>query len=61
MMYDLILQTSNISNGEMLFSDGNVETGVQLFEKQHVCNKFCLWPAFGLQVFGDSEVDTDKG
>jgi hypothetical protein len=44
----------------MLFGDGNVETGVQLFKKQHICNKFCSWPAFGLKVFGDSEVDSDE-
>ena len=32
----------------------------ELFEKQHICNKCCSWPAFGLQIFGDLEVDTDS-
>ena len=43
-----------MSEGEALFGDGNVETGVVLFEKQHCCNRYCLWPGVGLDVFGRS-------
>jgi hypothetical protein len=37
-----------------------VEMGVVLFEKQHYCNKYCLWPGFGLDVFGGSESDVES-
>lgn len=34
-----------------LLGDGNAETGVELFEEQHVCNHYCCWPGFKLLPF----------
>ncbi|KAG6372778.1 hypothetical protein JVT61DRAFT_7177 [Boletus reticuloceps] len=42
----------SVSDGEVLFSGGNVEEMVTLFESQHICNRFCLWPGFRLETVG---------
>ncbi|KAL4068881.1 hypothetical protein V8B97DRAFT_2104761 [Scleroderma yunnanense] len=40
-----------VSQGQKLFGDGNVQKGVELFEKEHICNMFCKWAGFGLSAF----------
>ncbi|KIK75867.1 hypothetical protein PAXRUDRAFT_171445, partial [Paxillus rubicundulus Ve08.2h10] len=41
--------SSKVGEGKNLFSEGNLEIGVKLFEKEHLCNKYCKWPGFHLQ------------
>lgn len=48
----LITGSRDVSQGQILFGDGNLEHGVTVFEDQHVCNKFCKWPGFNLEPFG---------
>lgn len=45
---------SSVGEGQDIFSEGNVETTVRLFETRHKCNHFCEWPGFGLKKFGAS-------
>ncbi|KAG9312435.1 hypothetical protein JVU11DRAFT_6819 [Chiua virens] len=37
--------------GHDLFCEGNLEKAVELFEDEHICNKFCKWPGFKLVPF----------
>ncbi|KAI5988557.1 hypothetical protein EDD15DRAFT_2371224 [Pisolithus albus] len=46
-----ILTHPDVSEGRKLFSEGNVEKGVALFETQHICNMFCRWGGFRLRAF----------
>ncbi|KAF8124204.1 hypothetical protein EV363DRAFT_1178386 [Boletus edulis] len=46
-----ILTHLDVSGGKALFGDSNLKIGVELFKKQHYCNKYCHWPGFGLHVF----------
>ncbi|KIK75056.1 hypothetical protein PAXRUDRAFT_173917 [Paxillus rubicundulus Ve08.2h10] len=41
--------SSKVGYGKNLFSKGNIEIGVKLFEKEHVFNKYCKWLAFHFQ------------
>ena len=47
--------SSKVARGQKLFSDGNMQKGVEFFEKQHTCNVFCKWASFGLSPFGSSD------
>ena len=42
----MLCSPRSVGQGQRLFIDGNVQKGVELFEKQHVCNKFCGWAGF---------------
>ncbi|KIM55951.1 hypothetical protein SCLCIDRAFT_29991 [Scleroderma citrinum Foug A] len=46
-----ILTHLSVGRGQRLFSDGNVQKGVELFKEQHVCNEFCKWAGFRLSPF----------
>ncbi|KAG2134630.1 hypothetical protein BD769DRAFT_1353153, partial [Suillus cothurnatus] len=47
--------------GHDIFGDGNMEMTVSQFEKDHVCNKYCEWPAFGLEAYASgAESETSK-
>ncbi|KAI5998324.1 hypothetical protein F5J12DRAFT_784910 [Pisolithus orientalis] len=46
-----ILTHLDVAEGRRLFSEGNVEKGVALFENQHICNLFCRWEGFGMKAF----------
>lgn len=46
-----ILTHPEVGTGLKLFSEGNLQQGVERFEEQHVCNKFCKWEGFGLSTF----------
>ncbi|KAI6115137.1 hypothetical protein EDD16DRAFT_1551096 [Pisolithus croceorrhizus] len=48
-----ILTHPTVGRGKDIFGEGNLEIGVKLFEKEHVCNAFCKWPGFGLKPFRD--------
>ncbi|KAI6154961.1 hypothetical protein BKA82DRAFT_3968254 [Pisolithus tinctorius] len=43
---------SSVGDGLDVFSEGNVESMVTLFEKCHRCNQFCEWAGFDLDKFG---------
>ncbi|KAI5983654.1 hypothetical protein EDD15DRAFT_2376184 [Pisolithus albus] len=47
-----ILTDPSVGDGSDVFSEGNVESTVASFEKNHECNRFCSWPGFGLKEFG---------
>ncbi|KAI6145646.1 hypothetical protein BKA82DRAFT_4167474 [Pisolithus tinctorius] len=47
-----ILTDLLVGSGADVFSKGNLESTVTLFEKHHECNWFCKWPGFGLKQFG---------
>ncbi|KIO04658.1 hypothetical protein M404DRAFT_26113 [Pisolithus tinctorius Marx 270] len=47
-----ILTHPDVNQGQILFGEGNLEDEVAAFEHQHVCNKYCKWPGFQLEVFG---------
>ncbi|KAI6145854.1 hypothetical protein BKA82DRAFT_1009356 [Pisolithus tinctorius] len=47
-----ILTDPSVGGGADVFSEGNLESTVALFEKHHECNRFCKWPGFGLKQFG---------
>ncbi|KIM60698.1 hypothetical protein SCLCIDRAFT_90261, partial [Scleroderma citrinum Foug A] len=49
-----ILTDLSVGEGQDMFSEGNVETTIRLFEMRHKCNHFCEWPAFGLKKYGAS-------
>ncbi|KIO08033.1 hypothetical protein M404DRAFT_135048 [Pisolithus tinctorius Marx 270] len=50
-----ILTHLSVGGGMDIFSKGNVEIGVELFEQEHVCNRYCTWPGFVLKPFKGSE------
>ncbi|KAG6370831.1 hypothetical protein JVT61DRAFT_11043 [Boletus reticuloceps] len=52
MTIGLTCKYSDVSQGLSLFSDGNLEKGVELFEEQHTCNQYCTW--FGLSSFSEA-------
>jgi hypothetical protein len=43
---------SSVSEGKDVFGEGNIEKAVSEFERRHLCNEFCKWPTFGLEVLG---------
>ncbi|KAG1901330.1 uncharacterized protein F5891DRAFT_979512 [Suillus fuscotomentosus] len=43
--------SSSVSDGNDLFGDGNIASMVDDFEMKHVCNYYCKWPGFGLEVY----------
>ncbi|KAG1887220.1 hypothetical protein F4604DRAFT_1570992 [Suillus subluteus] len=45
-----IMTHSSVSQGNDIFGEGNIEKAVSEFERRHVCNEFCKWPGFGLEV-----------
>ncbi|KAG1801309.1 hypothetical protein EV424DRAFT_1545421 [Suillus variegatus] len=47
-----ILTHRSVGEGEDLFGDGNIASMVDDFETKHVCNYYCKWPGFGLEVYG---------
>ncbi|KAI6152554.1 hypothetical protein BKA82DRAFT_4351868 [Pisolithus tinctorius] len=47
-----ILTHPDVNQGQILFGEGNLEDEVAAFEHQHICNKYCKWPGFQLEVFG---------
>ncbi|KAG1860868.1 hypothetical protein F4604DRAFT_1930184 [Suillus subluteus] len=50
-----------VSEGRDILGDGNMEMTVSQFEKDHVCNKYCEWPAFGLEAYaGGAESETSQ-
>ncbi|KAI6003924.1 hypothetical protein EDD15DRAFT_2360189 [Pisolithus albus] len=51
-----ILTHPEVGGDLKLFSEGNLQKGVECFEKQHVCNKFCKWEGFQLSTFHDSKM-----
>ncbi|KIM57534.1 hypothetical protein SCLCIDRAFT_130309 [Scleroderma citrinum Foug A] len=53
----MLYSSRSVGRGQRLFSDGNVQKGVELFKKQHVCNKFCEWAGFGLSSFRQNTID----
>ncbi|KAI6042732.1 hypothetical protein EDC04DRAFT_2563769, partial [Pisolithus marmoratus] len=48
--------TNSVSGGVDIFSEGNVEIGVERFEQEHVCNRYCSWPGFGLKPFKRADI-----
>ncbi|KIO08753.1 hypothetical protein M404DRAFT_22604 [Pisolithus tinctorius Marx 270] len=50
-----ILTHLSVGGGTDIFSKGNVEIGVELFEQEHICNQYCTWPGFTLKPFKGSE------
>ncbi|KAI6144577.1 hypothetical protein BKA82DRAFT_4016766 [Pisolithus tinctorius] len=46
-----ILTHLSVGGGMDIFSKGNVEIGVELFEREHICNWYCTWPGFTLKPF----------
>ncbi|KAI6016397.1 hypothetical protein BKA83DRAFT_4498028 [Pisolithus microcarpus] len=50
-----ILTHPEVGAGLKLFSEGNLQKGVECFEKQHICNKFCRWEGFRLSTFPESK------
>ncbi|KAI6005573.1 hypothetical protein EDD15DRAFT_2358723 [Pisolithus albus] len=51
-----ILTHLEVGAGLKLFSEGNLQKGVECFEKQHICNKFCRWEGFRLSTFQESKM-----
>ena len=47
----MFCSSRSVGQGQRLFSDGNVQKGVELFKEQHVCNEFCKWAGFRLSPF----------
>jgi hypothetical protein len=43
--------SSSVGDGNDLFGDGNIASMVDDFETKHVCNYYCKWPGFGLEVY----------
>ncbi|KAG1730994.1 hypothetical protein EDB19DRAFT_1912656 [Suillus lakei] len=55
-----ILTHPSVSDGHLdIFGDGNIEMTVSQFEKEHICNKYCKWPAFGLEVYMSGEEEDE--
>ncbi|KAG9311681.1 hypothetical protein JVU11DRAFT_7918 [Chiua virens] len=46
-----ILTHPSVGEGSNIFSEGNLEKGVEEFENEHICNKYCKWPGFSLATF----------
>ncbi|KAG2353466.1 hypothetical protein BDR07DRAFT_1496197 [Suillus spraguei] len=46
-----ILTHHSVSDGNDFFGDGNITSMVDDFEMKHVCNYYCKWPGFGLEVY----------
>ncbi|KAI5992424.1 hypothetical protein EDD15DRAFT_2168292, partial [Pisolithus albus] len=44
-----ILTHPSIGGGADIFGEGNMEIGVELFEHEHICNRYCMWLGFGLR------------
>ena len=44
----MIRLSRSVGAGQDLFGEGNLEIGVKLFAKEHICNDFCRWPGFEL-------------
>jgi hypothetical protein len=58
---DLMYLDRSVSEGHDIFGDGNMEMTMSQFEKDHVCNKYCEWPAFGLEAYASgAESETSK-
>ncbi|KAI6098337.1 hypothetical protein EDD16DRAFT_1663647 [Pisolithus croceorrhizus] len=51
-----ILTHPSVGRGTDIFSEGNVEIGVERFEQEHVCNRYCSWPGFGLKPFERADI-----
>ncbi|KAI6128254.1 hypothetical protein EV401DRAFT_1931548 [Pisolithus croceorrhizus] len=51
-----ILTHPSVGGGTDIFSEGNVEIGVEHFEQEHVCNRYCSWPGFGLKPFERADI-----
>lgn len=52
---------TSISEGCDIFGDRNTKMTVSQFEKDHIYNKYCEWPVFGLEAYvGRAESETSK-
>lgn len=51
-----ILTHPSVGGGTDIFSEGNVEIGVERFEQEHICNRYCSWPGFGLEPFEKADI-----
>ncbi|KAG2064796.1 hypothetical protein BDR04DRAFT_1034344 [Suillus decipiens] len=46
-----ILTHHLVNEGIDFFSDGNIASVVDEFKARHLCNHYCKWPGFGLEVY----------
>ncbi|KAG1754165.1 hypothetical protein EDB19DRAFT_1823558 [Suillus lakei] len=46
-----ILTHRSVNEGIDLFGDGNIASVVDDFKAGHLCNRYCKWPGFGLEVY----------
>ncbi|KAI6156716.1 hypothetical protein BKA82DRAFT_4345777 [Pisolithus tinctorius] len=53
-----ILTHLDVNQGRILFGEGNLEDEVAAFEHQHICNKYCKWTGFQLEVFGKGKAQS---
>lgn len=43
--------SSSVNEGIDLFGDGNIASVVDDFKARHLCNHYCKWPGFELEVY----------
>ncbi|KAF9231982.1 hypothetical protein BU15DRAFT_55558 [Melanogaster broomeanus] len=46
----LMMSTNKFANFD-IFGEGNIETAVDKFEEEHICNHYCKWEGFQLTEF----------